>query len=114
MIEALPDARFNLQGLAREAGLSAYHFLRVFERLTGVTPHQYLLRTRLREAALRLVADSARIIDVALDSGFGDISNFNRAFRTEFGISPRLYRRSRTNDHASYQATTGRGRTTST
>jgi AraC family transcriptional regulator len=48
----------------------------------------------LREAAIRLVsADShARILDIALDSGFGDVSNFNRAFRAEFGATPRVYR----------------------
>jgi AraC-like DNA-binding protein len=78
--------------LAREAGLSPYHFLRTFERLTGVTPHQFVMRARLREAAIRLVAESGNVLDIALDCGFGDVSNFNRAFRTEFGASPRAYR----------------------
>ena len=78
--------------LAREAGLSPYHFLRTFERLTGVTPHQYVMRARLREAAMRIVAESGKVLDIALDCGFGDISNFNRAFRTEFCVSPRAYR----------------------
>ena len=92
MIERHPDAGLGLGELAREAGLSPYHFLRTFERLTGVTPHQYILRARLREAAMRLTEGSAKILDIALDCGFGDVSNFNRAFRTEFGVSPRLYR----------------------
>ena len=83
---------FTLAEMARSAGLSPYHFLRTFERLTGVTPHQYVLRRRLREAAVRLVARDDRIVDVALDCGFGDLSNFNRAFRAEFGLSPRAYR----------------------
>src|SRR2546425_4858395 len=78
--------------LPPEAGLSPYHFLRTFERLTHATPHQYLMRARLREAAVRLTADTGRVLDVALDSGFGDVSNFNRAFRAEFGVSPRAYR----------------------
>jgi AraC family transcriptional regulator len=63
-----------------------------FEGLTGTTPHQYLLRTRLRRAAIRLRSERAKILDVALDSGFGDVSNFNRALRAEFGASPRAYR----------------------
>lgn len=92
-IDARPDANLTLATLSRESRLSAYHFLRTFERLTGVTPHQYVLRTRLRAAATHLVAESRKVIDVALDSGFGDVSNFNRAFRTEFGESPRAYRR---------------------
>jgi AraC family transcriptional regulator len=82
----------GLGSLAREAGLSPYHYLRTFERLTGLTPHQYVLRARLREAARRLVTGQARILDVALDCGFGDVSNFNRAFRGEFGVSPRAFR----------------------
>ena len=91
-IDRHPGGGLTLGSLAREAGLSPYHFLRTFQRLTGVTPHQYVLRARLREAAMRLVVERARVIDIALQCGFGDVSNFNRAFRTEFGLSPRAYR----------------------
>ncbi len=91
-IERHSDMNLSLGALAREAGLSRYHFLRTFERLTGLTPHQYLLRWRLREAATRLAAAPAKILEIALDCGFGDVSNFNRAFRAEFGVSPRAYR----------------------
>ena len=91
-IDDRPDGDLSLGMLARECGLSPYHFLRTFQRLTGVTPHQYVLRARLRAAATRLATEAGRVIDVALDAGFGDISNFNQAFRTEFGVSPRTYR----------------------
>ncbi len=91
-IDRHPGGGLTLGSLAREAGLSPYHFLRTFQRLTGVTPHQYVLRARLREAAMRLVVERARVIDIALQCGFGDVSNFNRAFRAEFGVSPRAYR----------------------
>jgi AraC-like DNA-binding protein len=92
-IDRHPAASLTLDALAREAGLSRYHFLRTFERLTGVTPHQYVRRSRLREAAMRLVAESGTILDIALDCGFGDVSSFNRAFRTEFRETPRTWRR---------------------
>jgi AraC family transcriptional regulator len=92
-IERHPDTELTLGSLAREAGLSPYHFLRTFERVTGVTPHQYVLRARLREAAIRLTLEPEKVLDIALDCGFGDVSNFNRAFRAEFGASPRAYRR---------------------
>jgi AraC family transcriptional regulator len=92
-IDEDPHEQLTLRALAREADLSPYHFLRTFERLIGVTPHQYLLRARLRKAAIRLVSGSEPVIDAALGSGFGDISNFNRAFRAEFGVSPRIFRR---------------------
>jgi AraC family transcriptional regulator len=95
MVDRTPEARLTLAKLSDEAGLSRYHFLRTFERLTGVTPHQYVLRTRLREAAIRVASTRQRILDIALDSGFGDVSNFNRAFRTEYGVSPRVYRNGR-------------------
>jgi len=91
-IEAHPEEHNDLASLAHEARLSPYHFLRTFEALTGVTPHQYLLRIRLRHAAIRIRTESARILDIALDCGFGDVSNFNRTFRAEFGVSPRAYR----------------------
>ena len=91
-IEEEPGGDHGLGSLAREAKLSPYHFLRVFQSLTGVTPHQYLLRARLRRAAVRLRTEPAKIVDIALESGFGDVSNFNRSFRAEFGSSPRAWR----------------------
>src|SRR5579862_5854790 len=91
-IERRPDGALGLGGLAREAGLSPYHFLRTFERLTGITPHQYVRRARLRDAASRLAAEREKVLDIALDCGFGDVSNFNRAFRSEFGVSPKNFR----------------------
>jgi AraC-like DNA-binding protein len=92
-IENDPSTPGDLAGLARVARLSPYHFLRTFQVVTGITPHQYLLRARLRRAAVRLLSDKRNIAEIALDCGFGDLSNFNRAFRTEFGITPRMYRR---------------------
>jgi AraC family transcriptional regulator len=82
----------SLADLARRAGLSPYHFLRTFKRVAGVTPHQWLLRARLREAARRLTAGRQPVTDIALDVGFEDLSNFTRTFRAEFGTSPRRYR----------------------
>jgi AraC family transcriptional regulator len=93
LIEQRPSADHTLASLASDSNLSPYHFLRTFEHVTGVTPHQFILRARLREAALRL-AEPARILDIALDSGFGDLSNFNRTFRAEFGVTPRAWRKS--------------------
>jgi AraC-like DNA-binding protein len=58
----------------------------------GVTPHQYLLRSRLRHAA-RLLADDARsVTDIAYDVGFADLSNFVRTFHRAAGISPLKFR----------------------
>jgi AraC family transcriptional regulator len=98
-IERHMDVGLTLDSLARGADLSPYHFLRTFERLTGSTPHQYVLRARLREAARRLTSEPGKVVDIALDCGFGDVSNFNRAFRAEFGTSPRTFRLPGATDH---------------
>jgi AraC-like DNA-binding protein len=95
LIDETPDAPHTLARLAQLCGLSDFYFLRTFERVTGVTPHQYVLRARLRHAALSLVDEDVKIVDIALDSGFNDVSNFNHAFRTEFGMSPRAWRTQR-------------------
>jgi AraC family transcriptional regulator len=92
MIEENCGEDLTIARLAREARLSPYHFLRTFEGVTGVTPHQYARRMRLRDAATRLATSDEKVLDIAFDCGFGDVSNFNRAFRAEFGVSPRRYR----------------------
>jgi AraC family transcriptional regulator len=91
-LETAEDKPRTLAELAEASGLSRYHFLRTFRDVTGVTPHQWLLRTRLRDAAERLASGRGRITDIAFVSGFEDLSNFVRSFRSEFGMSPRAYR----------------------
>ena len=82
----------SLGDLARLAGLSPFHFLRVFRATTGLTPHQHLLRTRLRAAANHLARSDAPVTDIALAIGFEDLSNFTRTFRAEYRLSPLQYR----------------------
>jgi AraC family transcriptional regulator len=92
-IDSRADREIDLDAAAAQAGLSPFHFLRVFTRVLGVTPHQYLLRARLRRAA-RLLADSDRpVTDIAYESGFADLSNFMRSFRRAAGVTPRQFRR---------------------
>ena len=81
-----------LNDLARLADLSPFHFLRVFRATTGLTPHQHLLRTRLRAGAAYLARTDAPITEVALAAGFEDLSNFTRSFRAEYGLTPSRYR----------------------
>ncbi len=91
-LDARCSCDIGLQQVSDQARSSPFHFLRVFSRVVGVTPHQYLIRARLRRAA-RLLADSRRAIsDIAFDVGFGDLSNFVRTFRRAAGASPRQFR----------------------
>jgi AraC-like DNA-binding protein len=88
----------DLETTANEVGLSSFHFLRLFSKVVGVTPHQYLVRSRLRRAA-RLLANGDRpVTDVALDVGFADLSNFVRTFHRAAGVSPRSFRKAAKGD----------------
>jgi AraC family transcriptional regulator len=91
-IEAAAHEPLALAGLAREAGMSRYHFLRTFRQVAGTTPHQLVLRTRLHRAAVRLRTSGESISAIAFDAGFGDLSTFNRRFRRLMGCTPRAYR----------------------
>ncbi|SFA85760.1 AraC-type DNA-binding protein [Collimonas sp. OK607] len=82
----------DLERIAIEAGMSPFHFLRLFSRALNVTPHQYLLRSRLRHAA-RLLADGRSVTDTAYDVGFNDLSNFVRTFHRAAGVSPKYFQR---------------------
>jgi AraC-like DNA-binding protein len=66
--------------------------LRLFSSVLGVTPHQYLVRSRLRHAARLLADDERSVTDIAYDVGFGDLSNFVRTFHRAAGVSPRRFR----------------------
>jgi AraC family transcriptional regulator len=92
LIEERPDDSLDLAGLAAIAGLGKHHFLRVFRRLVGMTPYQYVLRARMARAARRLKTSQDSVLAVALDSGFGDLSTFNARFRATFGTTPSKYR----------------------
>ncbi|XUM23290.1 helix-turn-helix domain-containing protein [Bradyrhizobium oligotrophicum S58] len=83
----------DLAAAAREAGVSPFHFLRLFAATIGVTPHQYLIRSRLRRAARRLSEEDAPVTTIAYDSGFADLSNFTRTFARAAGVSPAKFRK---------------------
>ena len=100
------DERFRealqLEDVAGEFGLSPFHFLRVFRTALGITPHQYLVRTRLRAAARLLVTDLP-VTQIAYDVGFGDLSNFVRTFHRAAGVPPRGFRRASRGDRKIFQ-----------
>ncbi|TMA82751.1 MAG: helix-turn-helix transcriptional regulator [Deltaproteobacteria bacterium] len=102
-LDAHSHEPIDLERAAREVGLSAFHFLRLFARVLGVTPHQYLLRSRLCHAARLLAGDARSITDVAFDVGFGDLSNFVRTFHRAAGVSPRGFRQAAKGDRKIFQ-----------
>lgn len=91
-IDAHSSMPIALEDVAAKVGVSPFHFLRQFSAVLGVTPHQYLIRSRLRHAARLLATDESPVTDVALDVGFADLSNFIRTFRLAAGMSPGRFR----------------------
>ncbi|BAM86708.1 AraC family transcriptional regulator [Bradyrhizobium oligotrophicum S58] len=83
----------DLAAAAQTAGASPFHFLRLFAATIGVTPHQYLIRARLRRAARRLSEEDTPVTDIAYDTGFADLSNFTRTFTRAAGVSPLKFRK---------------------
>ncbi len=102
-IDAHSHRQIDLEDAASQAGLSPFHFLRLFSGVLGVTPHQYLVRSRLRHAARRLADDGGSITDIAYDVGFGDLSNFVRTFHRAAGVSPLRFRQASRGDRKIFQ-----------
>jgi len=91
-VQAHLDQDLSLDLLADEAGLSKFHFHQLFRRATGETPKSYVDRLRLEWAALQLRIRRARVLDIALESGYRNHETFSRAFRGRFAMSPREFR----------------------
>src|SRR5262249_53162901 len=84
--------RLSVAELARAANMSSYHFLRTFRGVVGVTPHRFVVQTRLRHAAVQIATTGEPISAIAFDAGFGDLSTFVGTFRRTFGLTPSDYR----------------------
>ena len=79
--------RHLLLPLARSGGMSPFQFARIFRELTGLAPHQYLLKVRYREA-LRMLRDGATVTEACFRSGFENLSHFTRGFKKRFDHRP--------------------------
>ncbi|PXW57331.1 AraC family transcriptional regulator [Chelatococcus asaccharovorans] len=84
----------SLSELAHECGLSIAHFGRAFKRSTGLAPHQWQLRRRMKRARVLLTGSTLSIAEVALACGFSSQSHFATSFKENTGVSPGRWRRS--------------------
>lgn len=91
-IQANLHASLTLAEIARAAGLSLYHFARVFKRATGVPPHQFVLECRLERAKQMLTSSDLPIAQVAYAAGFASQSHLTALFQQLVGKTPRAYR----------------------
>jgi AraC family transcriptional regulator len=94
-IQDQPGQELTLEDLAQQTSFSPSHFVRLFRRATGESPHQFVLRQRLERARHLLEASDAPMAQVAAESGFADQSHFTRVFKRFLGVTPRAYREER-------------------
>ncbi len=87
MIHDLLESNLSLEMLSRNAGLSKYHFLRIFKHHTGITPHHYILTQRIHRATRCIMAGDS-ISEASIAAGFSDQSHFTRKFKRVYGYTP--------------------------
>lgn len=91
-IQSNYNSTITLKDAAAICGFSPSHFMKLFKELTGKSFSQYVIDYRLEIAAGQLIETSDKIIDLAENVGFHNISYFTRAFRSKYGETPSAYR----------------------
>lgn len=89
------EDQITVADLAEVAGLSTFHFARMFTKAVGVPPHRYISRRRLENAMLEIATGKLPLAQIALNAGFSSQASFTRAFGRAIGITPGEYRRNR-------------------
>jgi AraC family transcriptional regulator len=92
-IEAHLDDYIDTADVARHAGVSHWHFQRMFKALTNETLKTYIRARRFASSLERLAGTTTRILEIALTSGFESQESFTRAFKNAFGVTPAQFRK---------------------
>ncbi|MGK3987708.1 AraC family transcriptional regulator [Sorangium sp. So ce136] len=93
LLSEVHESRLSIEDVARQAAISPYHFIRQFEAVFGVTPHQYRIRRRLELAKQLLAAGQHSVTDVCMEVGFSSLGSFSALFAQRIGVPPSAYRR---------------------
>ena len=93
MLREVRDTRVLLREVAREAGMSPFHFIRQFEAMFGQTPHQFRMHRRLERAKELLALSDYSVTDVCMEVGFESLGSFSTLFARRVGSAPSAYRR---------------------
>ena len=86
------DRKLTLAEISGIVGMNPYHLIRTFKQATGVTPHQYLRRSRIERAQILLTKSNLPIVGISQQVGFKDQSHFTKVFRKLTGVTPKTYR----------------------
>lgn len=93
LLAAVPDEPLSITAIAHEVHISSFHFIRQFEALFGLTPHQFRVRCRLDCAKLLLAKGQHSVTEVCMEVGFSSLGSFSSLFARRFGLPPSVYQR---------------------
>jgi len=93
LMHAQLEQDLSLKEIAAASYLSPFHFVRVFKKLTGTTPHAYLASIRTTRAQLLLAEPSLSVTEISSRVGYSSPSHFTKAFRQATGLTPRAFRK---------------------
>src|SRR5437868_594365 len=94
LLAEVREERLSIQDIAREARISPFHFIRQFEALFGLTPHQFRIQSRLDNARRLLAMGQHSVTEVCLEVGFESLGSFSDLFKRRVGTTPSAYQRS--------------------
>ena len=93
LLEEVPEEPVSIEQVAREVGISPFHFIRQFEAVFGLTPHQFRIQSRLDRARRLLAMGQHSVTDVCMEVGFSSLGSFSDLFARRVGAPPSVYRR---------------------
>jgi AraC-like DNA-binding protein len=92
LLRETTDGRRSVRQVARETGMSPFHFIRLFRAVFGETPKQCELDARLEQAKHLLMTTDSSVTDISMDVGFASLGSFSHLFASRFGMPPSAYR----------------------
>jgi len=93
LLRELREPSPSIEELAREVRISPFHFIRQFEAVFGMTPHQYRIQSRLDLAKELLAGGEHSVTDVCMEVGFSSLGSFSTLFTRRIGETPSTYQR---------------------
>ena len=93
LLQEVPEEPALIKDVARESGMSMFHFIRRFEALFGATPHQIRINARLDRAKLLLARGQHSVTEVCMEVGFASLGSFSEMFSRRIGVAPSHFQR---------------------
>jgi AraC-like DNA-binding protein len=93
MLREVQEPPLSIDHVAREVRISPFHFIRQFEAVFGLTPHQFRIQSRLDLARRLLALGQHSVTDVCMEVGFSSLGSFSNLFTRRVGATPSAYRR---------------------